>query len=283
MATGNDDSENPQNNSSEIMPVMFVGHGNPMNAIEDNVFSRTWEDIGKTVPRPRAILAISAHWETAGTCITAMAQPATLYDFKGFPQKLYQKTYPAPGAPDLARRIKEAISDPEVHLDFGWGLDHGAWSVLCRMFPGADIPVVQLSLDFDQPPEFHYRLGKKLAVLRRHGVLVLGSGNMVHNLGTMVWRDTAFDWARDVDARLKSLITDGNHMALIDYPNLGDYAGLAIPTNEHYLPLLYILAMQDHSDRLFFFCDSVTLGSISMRSLILESRPGTLISRVRAG
>jgi 4,5-DOPA dioxygenase extradiol len=198
-----------------------------------------------------------------------MDAPATLYDFSGFPQPLYEMRYPAPGAPDLARSIKGAIADLTIHLDFNWGLDHGTWSVLYHMFPQARIPVLQLSLDFDQPPAFHYQLGKQLIYLRREGVLILGSGNMVHNLRIMTWEDTAYDWAVDFDIQLAERITSGDHPALVDYPALGPDARRAIPTNEHYLPLLYVLAMQDKDDTLTFFCEKVTLGSISMRSLML--------------
>lgn len=252
------------------MPALFIGHGSPMNALEDNAFSRAWAELGKTVPKPQAILCISAHWETADTRVTAMLKPATIHDFYGFPQPLYEKEYPAPGAPDLAREIKQSIADPTVHFDSDWGLDHGSWAVLCRMFPDADIPVVQLSLDRKQPPAHHYRLGQKLKFLRDRNVLVIGSGNMVHNLGMMAWQPAAFDWAREFDATLASLIRAGDHQQLIDYHTLGDGARLAIPTNEHYLPLLYILALQDAADRLEFFCETVTLGSISMRSLKIE-------------
>lgn len=250
----------------DMMPALFVGHGSPINAVEENEFSLAWTAIGKTLPRPRAILCISAHWETTGSRVTVMSQPATLYDFHGFPQALYEKRYPAPGSPELARSIKQAIPDTVIHLDFGWGLDHGTWSVLCRMFPEADIPVVQVSLDFDQPTAFHYELGKQLKYLRRQGVLVLGSGNMVHNLRAMVWEDMAFDWSREFDAKLAGLITAGDDRALISYEALGDHAHLAIPTNEHFLPLLYVLALRESGDALEFFCDRVTLGSISMRS-----------------
>ena len=254
---------------SALMPAIFIGHGNPLNAVYDNAFSRAWADVGQTLPRPEAIVSISAHWESVGTRVTAMPQPETLYDFQGFPQQLYEKRYPAPGTPELARRIKQEIRSPVIHLDFNWGLDHGTWSVLCRMFPQADIPVVQVSLDFDQPPDFHYRLGQKLKYLRRHGVLVMGSGNMVHNLRAMVWEDTAFDWALDFDAILSGLILAGDHQALISYEDLGEHASMAIPTNEHFLPLLYILAMQEDTDGIEFFCEKLTLGSISMRSLRL--------------
>lgn len=251
------------------MPVLFVGHGSPTNAMEDNEFSRKWAEVGRSLSTPRAILAVSAHWETAGTAVTAMDDPATIYDFSGFPQPLYEMRYPAPGAPDLARSIKGDIADPTIHLDFNWGLDHGAWSILCHMFPQAQIPVLQISLDFDQPPAYHYQLGKQLAYLRGEGVLILGSGNMVHNLRIMTWEDTAYDWAADFDTELAERITAGDHQALIDYPALGPDARRAIPTNEHYLPLLYVLAMQEREDHLTFFCEKVTLGSISMRSLML--------------
>lgn len=257
---------------SDMMPAIFIGHGSPMNAIEDNEFSRAWAEVAKTLPRPRAIFCISAHWQTAGTRVTAMPEPATLYDFRGFPPQLYAKKYPAPGAPELARSIKQTLSDPVVHLDFNWGLDHGTWSVLCRMFPDAEIPVLQLSLDFNQPPEFHYQLGRRLKYLRNQGVLIIGSGNMVHNLGRMVRQDTAFDWARDFDSRLADLIQAGDHPALVDYPAIADSAPLAVPTNEHYLPLLYVLALREKTDKISFFCEKVTLGAISMRSLKIDSR-----------
>jgi len=252
---------------TDNMPALFVGHGSPMNAIEDNEFSQAWASVGKKLPRPRAILCISAHWETTGTRITAMDAPSTIYDFTGFPKPLYEVQYAAPGAPDLARGIKQAVSDTVLHLDFGWGLDHGAWSVLRRMFPEADIPVLQLSLDFDRPPDSHYQLGRKLRYLRSQGVLVMGSGNMVHNLRRMVWEDTAFEWAQEFDTKLASLIFDGDHQALVGYEQLGEDSRLAIPTNEHFLPLLYVLALREDAENLFFFCEKVTLGSISMRSL----------------
>lgn len=254
---------------SQTMPALFVGHGSPMNAIEDNEFSQGWTSVGKKLPRPRAILCVSAHWETTGTRITAMDAPSTIYDFAGFPQPLYERRYPAPGAPDLARSIKQAISDTVVHLDYGWGLDHGSWSVLGRMYPEADIPVLQLSLDFDQPPAFHYQLGQKLKHLRRQGVLVLGSGNMVHNLGVSRWDDTVFDWAQEFDAKLAALILEGDHPALVSYETLGSNAPKAIPTNEHFLPLLYVLAQQEKSDTISFFCEKITMGSISMRSVLI--------------
>lgn len=264
------------------MPAIFVGHGSPMNAIEDNEFSRAWAQVGQSLPRPQAIVSISAHWETVGSRITGMSEPATLYDFQGFPKVLYDKKYPAPGDPQLARSIKKAIGDPVFHIDANWGLDHGTWSVLCHMYPHADIPVVQLSLDFDQPPMYHYELGKKLKYLRSQGVLIIGSGNMVHNLRAMEWKDHAFDWGLDFDAKLAALITAGDHKALVDYSSIGEHSSLAIPTNEHYLPLLYVLATKEKTDGIDFFCEKVTLSSISMRSLILKNMAHRTLLHQRA-
>lgn len=249
------------------MPVLFVGHGSPTNAIDDNEFSQAWSEIGKSLPRPKAILCISAHWETAGTQVTAMEWPRTIHDFYGFPQPLYEIQYPAQGSPELARLIHEKVSNVQVTLDFDWGLDHGAWSVLCRIFPDADIPAIQLSLDRTKEPVFHYELGKKLQPFRNKGVLILGSGNIVHNLRALVWQDTAYDWAIEFDEKIKRLILSGDHDSIIHYPNLGQAAHLSVPTNEHYLPLLYALALQDKQDEVQFFADKATLGSISMRSL----------------
>jgi 4,5-DOPA dioxygenase extradiol len=249
------------------MPVLFVGHGSPMNAIEDNEFSRAWGEVAKTLPRPKAILCISAHWETEGTQVTAMERPQTIHDFYGFPDQLFAKEYPAPGAPDLARLAQATMKKTRVALDFEWGLDHGTWSVLCRMFPRADIPVIQLSLDRTQAPASHYELGRELKMLRQKGVLIVGSGNMVHNLHEIVWQDTAFDWALEFDAKMKDSILSGNHDTIVRYEKLGPAARLAVPTNEHFLPLLYILALQNKREAITFFADKVTLGSMSMRSV----------------
>ena len=249
------------------MPVLFIGHGSPMNAIEDNEFSLAWEETGKLLPRPNAILCVSAHWETMGTQVTAMEKPRTIYDFYGFPAELYQKTYPAPGSPELAHYIEESTSFTPVQADHTWGLDHGTWSVLCRLFPQADIPVIQLSLDRTQAPAFHYALGKELGGLRKRGVLIVGSGNMVHNLRLAVFREVAFDWAVEFDETLRKLILSGDHTPVINYQQLGQPAQLSIPTNEHYLPLLYALALQQDDEEVRFFAERVTLGSISMRSL----------------
>lgn len=249
------------------MPVLFVGHGSPTNAIEENEFSRAWVDAGKSTPRPRAVLCISAHWETNGTQVTAASLPATIHDFYGFPRPLYEVSYPVPGSPGLAHLVRETVRGAKVQFDPDRGLDHGAWSVLRRLFPEADIPVVQLSLDHAKDTAFHYELGKELAGLRREGVLIVGSGNIVHNLGMIVWEDTAYDWAVEFDESVKRLILSGDHDAIVHYPDLGRTARLSVPTNEHFLPLLYILALQEKGDGIRFFADRVTLGSISMRSL----------------
>jgi len=256
--------------SEKKMPVIFVGHGSPMNAVEDNAFSRAWIETGKILPRPSAILCISAHWETKGTMVTAMDRPKTIHDFGGFPPALYEIEYPAPGSLELADMIREASISTAVRLDHTWGLDHGTWSVLCRMFPEADIPVIQLSLARNQDASFHYLLGKELKPLRNQGVLIIGSGNIVHNLRMISWKDEGYDWAIEFDETIKQLILSGDHEAIINYENLGKTSRLSIPTNEHYLPLLYILALQDNREQVRFFTDKVTLGSISMRSLWIE-------------
>jgi 4,5-DOPA dioxygenase extradiol len=253
--------------SDATLPALFVGHGSPMNAIEDNEFNRAWAEASRALPRPKAILCISAHWETAGTRVTGMHRPRTIHDFGGFPRALFEFAYPAPGSPGLARLTQAAAQKTRVELDEAWGLDHGTWSVLCRMFPQADIPVVQLSLDRAQPPAFHYALGKELRALRDRGVLIVGSGNIVHNLRAVVWQDMAFDWAVAFDERIKGLIESGDHAAIVDYPRLGPAARLAAPTAEHYLPLLYILALQDQGEGARFFAERVTYGSLSMRSV----------------
>ena len=247
------------------MPVLFAGHGNPMNAIEDNEFSRAWAVLGAALPRPRAILCISAHWETDGAMVTAMPKPKTIHDFWGFPPELYQKRYPADGSPAWAQTTREIIRSTKVEPNMDWGLDHGTWTVMCRMFPAADVPVFQLSLDRKLPPPRHYAIGRELASLRERGLLIVGSGNMVHNLGMMEWTEKPFDWASEFDARLKKLILARDHQALMHYERLGPQAALAIPTNEHYLPMLYALALQGNDEPLSFFAEKVVLGSVSMR------------------
>jgi len=255
------------NDSAIRMPVMFVGHGSPTNAIYNNEFSRAWAEVGGSILKPKAILCISAHWVTDGTRVTAMKQPKTIHDFYGFPQKLYEMQYPAEGLPELARLTEQSLSKVRVKMDFDWGLDHGAWSVLCRMFPNADIPVVQLSLDSNKEPESHYELAMDLKELRDKGVLIIGSGNIVHNLMTLVWQETGYDWALEFDEKIKQLILSGDHGAITHYKKFGRAASLSVPTNEHFLPLLYVLALQDKEDKISFFAEKVTLGSISMRSI----------------
>ncbi len=251
------------------MPALFIGHGNPMNAIEDNEFSRAWAEVARSLPKPKAVLCVSAHWETEGTRVTAMEKPNTIHDFSGFPPALFEKRYPAAGSPDLARITQKMMRESHVELDSEWGLDHGAWSVLCRMYPKADVPVVQLSLDQRKQPACHYELGRELRGLRKKGVLIIGSGNMVHNLREMAWEDKAYDWALEFDAKMKELILAGDHKAIIDYSKLGRSARLAVPTAEHYVPLLYVLGAQDEGDSVKFFAEKVTLGSMSMRSVRL--------------
>ena len=255
----------PENFSK--MPVLFVGHGNPMNALEDNPFSRTWRTLGAMLPRPRAILCISAHWQTSGPQVTAMNTPPTIHDFGGFPQPLFDVRYAVPGSPQWAARIAQLDARYPIVADHAWGLDHGSWSVLCHMFPEADIPVLQLSLDTTRTPAQHYQFAKVLAPLRDEGVLIMGSGNIVHNLRQMIRRDEAYDWAIEIDQLVAQQIEAGNHAALIDYTHLHPRMLLAVPTVEHYLPLLYILALQTSTDSVSFFNETVTLGSMSMRGV----------------
>jgi 4,5-DOPA dioxygenase extradiol len=254
-------------NFTPKMPALFVGHGSPMNAIEQNPYSQIWDEIGQQLPRPKAILAISAHWETRGTAVTAMEKPKTIHDFGGFPRELFEYQYPAPGSPELAKLVQTTVKSVPVQADQDWGLDHGTWSVLTRLFPAADIPVVQLSLDRSQPPAYHYALGKELAALREQGIMIIGSGNIVHNLGMVVWKDAGYDWAYEFDEAITKLIEAGDHDQIVNYQHLGKLAQLSVPTNEHFLPLLYILALQEQGEQLKFFNERVTIGAISMRSL----------------
>ena len=267
-------SDTPQH-----MPVLFVGHGSPMNAIEENESSRGWRQAAKSLPRPEAILCISAHWETWGTEVTAMPQPRTVHDFGGFPRPLYEAQYPAPGSPELARQVCELVKRFEVALDQDWGLDHGCWCVLKQIFPAADIPVVQLSLDTSKTPQDQYELAKELAPLRSQGVLILGSGNIVHNLRRVVLRDNSLsdfnthfglDWALEASALLKKLIDDDRHAELADYQSLGSAVQLAVPTPEHYLPLLYALALKEASESITYFNDYPLAGSLTMTSLVIK-------------
>lgn len=253
----------------KVMPLLFVGHGSPMNAIEENEFSNGWKRTGSELPKPHAILCISAHWETRGTFVTAMEHPKTIHDFYGFPQELSEVEYPAPGDPRLAKQTKDAVKHTDVEFDNQWGLDHGCWSVLKHLYPAADIPVIQLSMDYTKPSQWHYDLAKELAVLRKKGVLIIGSGNMVHNLRLIDWRHPsgAFDWAEEMNVKFKKFILDGDSKQLINYPSLGKPAALAIPTPEHFLPLLYVLGLKEQQESTTIFNDKLVMGSISMTSL----------------
>jgi len=255
--------------STEKMPVLFVGHGSPMNAIETNEFSLEWQKLGKSLPKPTAILCVSAHWETKGTYVTAMENPQTIHDFGGFPQALFDIQYPAPGSPELADEAKKIVSTTTVGLDEKWGLDHGAWSVIRVMYPEADIPVIQMSLDYYQNPQYHYDLAKQLASLRKKGVLMIGSGNMVHNLRAVDWGkpNQGFDWAQEANEKFKKLILANDHQQLINDKTLGREVELSIPTPEHYLPLLYTLALRFENEQVAFFNDKTVMGSLSMTSV----------------
>jgi 4,5-DOPA dioxygenase extradiol len=248
-------------------PLMFVGHGNPMNAIQDNEFSRAWKKIGQQLPSVRAIIIISAHWQTKGTWITAMEKPKTIHDFYGFPKEMYEQQYPAPGSPELATEIFSSKNE-EISLDQSWGLDHGAWSVLKPMFPEANIPVLQLSLDSTKSPVYHFRLAKILKEYRNKGVLIIGSGNIVHNLSMIQFSSTAYDWAIEFDHQVKSIIDSRNLNSLIEYEKLGNPARLSVPTNEHYLPMLYALSLVEAEEEIQYFNEITTMGSVSMRSFI---------------
>jgi 4,5-DOPA dioxygenase extradiol len=258
----------------ELMPAIFFGHGNPMNAIEQNDYTRKWNQIGATIPRPKAILCISAHWYVPGAAVTVSTAPRTIHDFGGFPKPLYEVQYPAPGDPELARRVKELLAPLPVVLDQSWGLDHGTWSVLCHVYPQADIPVVQLSIDETQPAIFHFEIGKRLADLREEGVLIVGSGNLVHNLHTYAWgRHMAepYDWAVRFESLAREILLSGEHKPLVNYDKLGRDAMLSIPTPDHYLPLLYVLGTRRTSDQVKFPVEGVDGGSISMLAVELKS------------
>jgi 4,5-DOPA dioxygenase extradiol len=259
-------------NSTDLMPILFVGHGSPMNAIEENEFVDGWREVVKSLPKPKAILCVSAHWETSGTSVTAMAKPATIHDFGGFPPELFEVQYPAPGNPELAKEVRSIITKTEVGLDDKWGLDHGCWSVMRRMYPGADIPVIQLSLDYLKPAQYQYELAGELLSLRKKGILIIGSGNMVHNLRLVDWNNmdtpgVGYDWAIEANEKMKELIISGNHKALIDYRSQGKAFDLAIPTPEHFLPLIYALALKQEDDKVTFFNDKAVGGSLTMTSV----------------
>ena len=254
------------------MPVLFVGHGSPMYAIEENEFVNAWRKLGTTLPRPRAILCISAHWETNGTFVTAMDKPQTIHDFGGFPKELFAVQYPAPGSPELAIETKQSVTSVTVGLDEKWGLDHGAWSVIRNIYPKADIPVIEMSLNYNNSPQAHYDLAKELSSLRDKGVLIIGSGNIVHNLRLVAWDkmnepEYGFDWAVHANDKIKQHILNNNHKDLINYSLLGREVQMAVPTPEHYLPLLYTLALKGANEPVTFFNDKAVMGSLSMTSV----------------
>jgi 4,5-DOPA dioxygenase extradiol len=259
---------------SELQPVLFLGHGSPMNAIEENEFVKGFRDISKTLGKPKAVLCISAHWETNGTRIATMEKPRTIHDFGGFPKDLFEVQYPAPGHPSLAKETQNLLSTYNASLDYIWGLDHGAWSVIKHLYPSADVPVFQLSLDKKQTPEYHFELAKELVSLRKRGVLVIGSGNIVHNLSLVDWRrlneQFSFDWAKEADSIIKSYISSGDFKALTQFRKLNKSLSLAIPTPEHYLPLLYILALKEKNDQITYFNDKPLGGALTMTSLLIQ-------------
>lgn len=258
--------------STQKMPVLFLGHGSPMNAIEDNVFVQGFHRIGGQLPTPKVILCISAHWETKGTWVTAMEHPRTIHDFGGFPKALFEVQYPAPGSPEWAAQIAQEIHIAQVGMDQQWGLDHGAWSVIKHLYPKADIPVVQMSIDYTQPPAYHYALAQELHALRDKGVMIIGSGNMVHNLGMVAWDKLntpgfGYDWAIEASTQMKNFLQDRNHHALVNFRKQGKAFDLSIPTPEHFLPLIYTIALQDNQEELMLFNDQALAGSLTMTSV----------------
>jgi 4,5-DOPA dioxygenase extradiol len=255
-----------------LMPVLFVGHGSPMNGIEINEFSTRWAELATQINQPKSVLVISAHWFIKDTKVTAMDFPATIHDFGGFPEALFQVQYPAPGNLDLAEETKRLIHTTNVELDHDWGLDHGTWTIVRHMYPRAEIPVLQLSIDYTKPASYHYELAKELSALRKRGVLIIGSGNMVHNLRMLAWDKLeepgfGFDWALHMNETFKQLINEGNHESLVQYEKLGKEALLSIPTPEHYLPLIYSLGLSTKRDPIKFFNDKAVAGSLTMTSV----------------
>lgn len=263
--------------NTERMPLLFLGHGSPMNAIEENEFVEGFRNVGKEIQKPVAILCISAHWETKGTYVTAMQSPRTIHDFGGFPQELFDVQYPAPGSPELALETKKIVRKTEIDLDEKWGLDHGCWSVVKHLYPDADVPVIQMSLDYTRPAQYHFELAQELSILRHKGILIVGSGNMVHNLRLVAWdklngEPFAFDWAREANEKMKSSILNENFQNLIDYNKQGREFNLAIPTPEHFLPLIYTLALKDKNDSITLFNDQPVGGSLSMTSVKFDKK-----------
>ncbi|MCX2472938.1 4,5-DOPA dioxygenase extradiol [Pedobacter sp. MC2016-05] len=257
---------------TDLMPTIFIGHGSPMNGIENNEFSQSWADLAKNIPVPKAVVVVSAHWYTHGTFVTAMDFPSTIHDFGGFPQALFDVQYPAPGDAKLATEIPTLVHSTPIGLDHDWGLDHGTWTVVKHMYPEANIPVLQLSIDYTKSPEQHYEIAKEMYALRKKGVLVIGSGNMVHNLRMISWEminGGGYDWANEMNDKFKNLIANGDHQPLINYSNLGTKAMLAIPTPEHYLPLIYNLGLKNDKEEVSFFNDKAVGGSLTMTSVLV--------------
>ncbi len=257
---------------TDQMPVLFVGHGSPMNAIEENQFVKGWREVGKTLPAPTAILCVSAHWETRGTYVTAMEHPRTIHDFGGFPQQLFEVQYPAKGSPELAEVTQDITTKTEIGLDEKWGLDHGCWSVLKQFYPAADVPVIQMSLDDSRAPQYHYDLARQLLPLRKKGVLIIGSGNMVHNLRLIDWSQAnepgvGYDWAIEANKKMKKFILSNDHQSLVNYQSQGKAMNLAVPSPEHFLPLLYALALKEGNEKIEIFNDHAVMGSLTMTSL----------------
>jgi 4,5-DOPA dioxygenase extradiol len=260
------------NNLDSLMPSLFIGHGSPMNGIEDNEFSNTWSVMAKEMPIPQAVIVVSAHWLTKGTGITAMEFPKTIHDFGGFPDELYKVQYPAKGSPALAKETKDLVGSTAIELNHDWGLDHGAWTVIRHMYPKADIPILQISIDYTKDIAYHYALAQELSALRKKGVLIIGSGNMVHNLRMVAWNrlsenNFGYDWAFEINETFKKLIMDNDHEKLIQYPSLGKEALMAIPTPEHFIPLIYNMGLKASNEEISFFNDKAVGGSITMTSV----------------
>lgn len=256
----------------KMMPVLFIGHGSPMNGIQDNEFSARWRKMAEDIPTPKAVVVVSAHWLSQGTRITAMDFPQTIHDFGGFPQELFNVQYPAPGSLAIAAETRKLVKMASIEEDHDWGLDHGTWTIVRHMYPEADIPVLQLSIDRNKGPKYHFDLAKELTALRKKGVLIIGSGNMVHNLGMLAWDRIdepgyGYDWALEVNERFKRHINTGDFDRLINYQSLGAAARLAIPTPEHYIPLLYTLGLKDKKEEVSFFNDKAVAGSLTMTSV----------------
>ena len=255
---------------SKTLPAIFFGHGNPMNALADNAWTQGWAKVGSQLPKPEAVLCISAHWYIPGVAVTSMEHPRTIHDFGGFPRELFEVQYPAPGSPELAARVNDLLGGDVAMDDRHWGLDHGTWSVLCHVFPESEVPVVQLSINETEPATFHYELAKKLSPLRDEDVLVIGSGNLIHNLHTYAWGNAKrepFDWALRFEGTARRLIEERDHAPLIDYESLGEDALLSAPTPDHYLPLIYILALQREGDEVSFPVEGFDGGSVSMTTV----------------